>query len=208
MENSVENSENRVKKVVNVTPISIDKVYTGDFQKEGTKSAQLRQVVTTKAFYPSKQVTSNLQDNPFNVTEFGFTEQEFENVENRVCWIDVPESVSKDDVLAKLPVDGTLFRMMSNRPILTNNQLYSIEIGQKTTDDYANSQIVRFGKGHENEGQIVKDANGKPQYRAIFYSNEAKKDVDRRTEIANDFYASVQISAEMSGAQVMEGQTL
>ena len=75
-------------------------------------------------------------------------------------------------------------------------------------DDYANSQVVRFGDSHEKAGQLVLDANGKPQYRAIFYSNIAKEDVDGRTEHAEDFYASAQISVEMSGAQVMAEQTL
>jgi len=208
MENVNVGSENRIRKVVTKTPISVDKVYAGDFQKEGTKSAQIRQAVKTVAFYPSKQVTSNHQDNPFALEEFGFGEKEYENTENRVAWIDVPANCSIDDVLGKLPADAVLFRMMSNRPILTNHQVYSIEANQKTMDDYANSQVVRFGDSHERAGQLVLDANGKPQYRAIFYSNTAKEDVDGRTEQANDFYASVQINTEMSGAQVMANQTL
>lgn len=208
MENVKVGSENRIRRVVSMTPISVDKVYAGDFQKEGTKSAQIRQAVKTTSFYPSKQVTSSHQDNPFALEEFGFGEQSFENIENRVAWIDVPANCSADDVLAKLPENSVLFRMMSNRPILTDNQVYSIEANQKTMDNYANSQVVRFGKGHEKEGQLVLDANGKPQYRAVFYSNTAKEDMDGRTEQADDFYASTQISVEMSGAQVVSEQTL
>jgi len=208
MENTNETVGNTVRKEVSATPISIDKVYRGDFQKEGTKSAQLRQKVTTVAFYPSKQVTSSLQENPFALNEFGFAEEEHSNTETRVAWIDVPESVSADDVLAKLPGDSTLYRIMSNRPILSNNQSYSIEAGQKTLDDYANSQVVRFGEGHEKAGQLILDNNGKPQYRAIFYSNTPKVDVEMRTEKAEDFYASVQISTELSGAHVVAEQRL
>jgi hypothetical protein len=32
--------------------------------KEGTRTVELKQTVGTKTFYPSKTVTSNLQDNP------------------------------------------------------------------------------------------------------------------------------------------------
>lgn len=203
------NPGNGIQKTVTKTAISVDDIYKGDFQKEGTKTAQLRQVVKTTALYPTKQVTSNHQDNPFSLVDFGFKATPYSNEENRVCWIDVPEGISdKVDVLAAIPKDATLFRMLSNRPILTNHQLYSIEANQKTMDDYANSQSVRFSKGHEKAGQLVADANGKPQYRAIFYSNTPKEDVDMRTELAEDFYASVQMRAELSGAHVIEGQTL
>lgn len=208
MENVNVDSEDRIRKVVTKTPISVDKVYAGDFQKEGTKSAQIRQAVKTVSFYPAKQITSSHQDNPFALGEFGFEEKDYENTENRVVWIDVPANCSIDDVLAKLPKESVLFRVLSNRPTLTNHQVYSIEANQKTMDDYANSQVVRFGNGHEKEGQLVLDANGKPQYRCIFYSNTAKEDIDGRTEHAEDFYASTQIRVEMSGAQVMAEQTL
>jgi hypothetical protein len=201
-------ASNEVRKVVTVTPISIDKVYIGDFQKEGTKSAQLRQVITTKSYYPSKQVSSDLKDNPFSMVDFGFEEQEFETQENRVAWVDVPTDATSDDVLAKLPVDGKLYRIMSNRPILSNHQAYSIEVGLKTMEEYADSQVVRFGEAHAEGGQLIKDTNGKPQYRAIFYSNTPKGDVEMRTERADDFYASASIKAELLGAHTAVGQTL
>jgi len=197
-----------VRREVSATAITIDKVYAGAYQKEGTITAQLRQAVTTTAFYPSKQITNSLQENPFQMTDFGFEEKEFANTENRVAWIDVPVGVTSDDVLGRIAETACLYRIMSNRPILSDNQVYSIEVGLKTMDDYADSQVVKFGNGHENAGQIILDTNGKPQYRAIFYSNTAKADVEMRTEIANDFYASAQISAELLGAHTVAGQTL
>ena len=204
----VNETANAVRKEVTISAITVDKVYKGDFQKEGTMSAQIRQEVTTVSFYPSKQVSSSLADNPFKTTEFGFEETDHSNTEKRVAWIDVPAGVSADDVLAKIPVDANLYRIMSNRPILSNHQAYSIEAGQKTLDDYANSQVVRFGEGSENAGQLIKDANGKPQYRQVFYSNTTKADVEMRTEKADDFYASALIRAEFQGASTVVGQSL
>lgn len=197
-----------VRKEVTKTPVTIDKVYVGDYQKEGTKSCQLRQVVKTISYYPSKQIKSNMQDNPFSIVDFGFVEQEFPNTENRVAWIDVPQDASKDDVLAKLPETSCLYRVMSNRPILTNNQAYAIDEGLRTMDEFAATQIVRYGTESEFAGQIVKDENGKPQYRQIFYSNVPKEDIDLRNANAADYYASSAIIAEMSGATTVAGQEI
>jgi hypothetical protein len=197
-----------VRKEVTKTGVTIDKVYVGDFQKEGTKSCQLRQVVKTISYYPSKQIKSNMQDNPFSIVDFGFAEQQFPNTENRVAWIDVPMAATQDDVLAKLPTTSCLYRVMSNRPILTNNQAYAIDEGLRTMDEFAATQIVRYGTESEFAGQIVKDENGKPQYRQIFYSNVAKEDSDLRNAVASDYYASAAIVAELSGASLVEGQEL
>ena len=53
------------------------------------------------------------------------------------------------------------------------------------------------------------DSLGKPQYRAIFFSNSAKEDMDLRTEGPDDFYASASIKAELNSTEhVVTGQTL
>lgn len=204
-----EPAQNSVRKVVTKTAVKAEKIYTTEFQKEGTKTCQLRQVVTTKSYYPSKQIKNNLQDNPFNITDFGFEEQEYTQNENRVAWVDVPAAVeSVDDVEAKLPAEASLYRIMSNRPILTTNQVYAIDEGLRTMDDFANSQIVRYGENTPEAGQLVLDNNGKPQYRQVFYSSTLKEDVDKRSTSASDFYASEAIKAEMMGAQTVADQTI
>jgi hypothetical protein len=198
-----------IRREKSVTAISVDRIYLGDFQKEGTKSAQIRQTVVTKSFYPSKKVTSSHQDNPFTIAEFGFEEADFTNEDKRVAWIDIPVAISNpDDVMAAIPKDGVLFKCLSNRPIITDNQAYAIEANIRTMDEIADKQVIRFGKEHDEAGKIILDANGKPQYRAIFYSNTAKEDVDSRTEKAEDFYASVNVKTEMAGAQVQNSQTI
>lgn len=205
----MENS-NSVKKVVTTSPISVDKVYTSEWQKENTKTAQLRQEVTIVSSYPSQQVSNSHQDNPFSVEEFGFGTQEYENKEKRVAWIDVPPQASVSDVLGKIPNDATLYRVMSNRPIITDSQAYAIDNPEieLSLDDIANRQAVRYGEGHEKAGQLIPDANGKPQYRAIFYSNSPKEDVDLRTEAAEDMYMSPEIRAEIVGASAIVTQRL
>src|SRR5690606_5703625 len=94
---------NSIEKTSKVSPITLDKsLYTSEYQKAGTLSAQLRQVVTSTALYPTKQVTSNLQANLFGTQDFGFEKKEFTNAEERVAWIDVPANATDDLVKAKL----------------------------------------------------------------------------------------------------------
>lgn len=202
--------ENSIRKTTTVGSITVDDVYVSDFQKDGTKTAQLRQVVTTKSYYPSKQISNDLQDNPFDMDDFGFEEQEFTNEENRVCWIDVPTIInSKDDVLAKLPAGSTLYKMMSNHPILTSNQSYAIDENIATMETFANRQVIRFAEGHADAGKLVLDANGKPQYRAVFFAKTVKTDIDKRTSDPEDFYATEEITAELTGtASVIAGQEI
>jgi hypothetical protein len=204
-----ERDTNGIRKEVMVGALTVDKVYVAEFQKEGTKTAQLRQVVKTKSFYPSKKIDSSHQDNPFALEEFGFEEQEYDSEEKRVTWINIPEAITDvADVLAKFPQGSMLYKVMSNRPTITDHQAYSIDAGILTIEQVADKQIVKYGEGHEKAGQLILDNNGKPQYRSIFYSNEAVADVDNRTEQADDFYATVNVNAVLSGASVMVGQEI
>lgn len=202
--------ENSIRKTSTKTAITVDKIYASEHQKAGTKTAQLRQVVTNKSFYPSKQISNDLQDNVFSLAEFGFQEKEYTQIENRVCWIDVPSIIENpDDVVAKIPANATLYRIMSNHPIISSNQEYAISEGLRTMADYANSQVVRYGDNHPSAGQLILDDNNKPQYRAIFFSASFKDDVDNRTQEAEDFFASAEIKAEMTGStNVIAGQAL
>jgi hypothetical protein len=208
METTRNATANAVRKEVSISAITVDKIYKADYQKDNTLTAQLRQTVKTVSFYPSKQVGSSLKDSPFTAAECGFQEEQYPYTEKRVAWVNVPVSVSADDVLGKIPAEAVLYKMISNRPILSDHQLYSIENGLKTMDEYSDAQVVRYGEGSDNAGQLILDLNNKPQYRAIFYSNSPKKDVELRTEVASDFYASPKIKGEMLGVQVMPEQTL
>lgn len=193
------------------SPIEVSRVYKSDFQKIGSETCELKQTVVVHSFYPSKSVKSNLGDNLFAASEFGYEEQEFKQERTDVAWIIVPTGTTVETVKEMLSkVDkSTLYRIISNRPILTDNQKYSITQGLKTMDDYADAQVMRYGKDTEdhNEGDLVLDSNGKPQYKACFFSKEAKADIDLRTSDPTDVFHSVSIYAELN-SEVLAAQTL
>lgn len=206
-----------VRKEVYKSEITLDKIEDGQWQKAGTTTAQIRQVVTTKSFYPSTKVTSSFQANVFDTAEFGFTDQEFENKETRVAFLLVPKNITKEEVEKRLKLayaeGGTIYRVLANRPILDENQQYAIAQGLSTLDVFANSQVVRYP---ENEatikdgtaGTIWKDANGNVQYRKTYLWLTAKEDVDLRGDAKYPPYQSPEIKAELEGAAVLQGQTI
>ncbi len=208
-----------IRKEITVGKITVDDVHIGDFQKEGTLTAQLRQVITTKSFYPSKKVDSNMQDNVFGTDEFGFTEQEFVSVENRVAFMDVPVGTTKEQVQTKL--DGfskaNLYRVMSNKPILTDNQNYAISQNLRTMEQFAETQVVRYPEGTTKNiggtdvdvsGNIVLDKNEKVQYRRVFFYSTGKADQDLRTADKTDVYLTPEIEAELTGASTLANQSI
>lgn len=202
----MESTQEITKKVVK-SAISVDKVYKSDFQKAGTLTAMLRQAVNNTASYPSKKVGNEKQDSLFGLAEFGFGTQDFSNVENRVAFINVPDDTTVEQVVAKLAAapHACLYKEMSNRPIITEDQSYSIGMGQRTLEDYANSQIVRYSDNHTTEtlrGKIILDNNGKVQYRRVFFSATPKADVDHRNADKADAFMSPEIEAELAGLTV------
>jgi|GEM_PF-5901404 hypothetical protein len=193
---------NATRTEIKKSKIEVSRIFVSDFQKQGSETCELKQTVKTVSFYPSKSVKSNLSDNLFEAEDFGYEEQEFVQERTDVAWIIVPKGTTIDTVksmLDKVP-NATLYRIISNHPILTDNQKYSISQGLKTMDDYANAQVMRYGTttDEHNEGDLVLDSNGKPQYKACFFSKEPKADIDLRTSDPQDFYASVSIYAEMN----------
>lgn len=203
----------RIRKEVSKSGLDVSRVYASDFQKEGTLTAELKQTVTTKSYYPSKSVANDMQDNIFGMQEFGFEEQEYVNNETRVAWIDVPQGSTMEAVVDKLKAfpNAGLYRVLANQPILTDNQKYAIKEGLTTLDVFADRQVVRYPDNSENAGELALDANGKPQYRQVFFSSKGVEDNDMRTIEAGDYYASPTIKSELEGvgsAHVVEGQTL
>lgn len=199
-----------VRHEVSKSEITLDKLYKSNYQKEGTLSAQIRQIVTRKSFYPSKKTSSSMQANIFDNKDFGFEEQQFESNETRVAWIPVPENITEAEVKAKLATahknGATIYRVLSNQPILDENQKYAIAQGLSTLDTFADAQVVRYPKGNENEGKIWTDPHGKVQYRRTFFWLTPMDDQDARG--TGEAYMSPAIKAELAGASVMQGQTI
>lgn len=196
------------RKEVVKSALEVSRVYKTDYQKEGTLTAEIKQTVTTKSFYPSKSVRSNFQDNPFSNEEFGFSEQEFVSVEKRVAWIDVPQNSTEEsvkEILKKFP-EASLYKVLANRPILTDNQTYAINANLTTEDAIGEKQLVKYPDNHEKKGEIVMDSLNKPQYRAIFFKTTAHADLDQRTSEPSDFYATPSVKAVLSPNSVTASQ--
>jgi hypothetical protein len=202
---------NGVKTTVTKGAITLDRIYKGDYQKEGTLTAQIRQEVMKHSFYPSKKVASSMQANIFSTDDFGFEGSEYESKETRIAWIPVPENISQEEVLRRLALaetkGATIYRVLSNAPILDENQVYAISQGLTTKDKFANSQAVRFPESAgENAGKLQLDSEGRVQYRRTFFWGTAMEDQDARGK--TEAYVSPELQAELAGASVMQGQTI
>jgi hypothetical protein len=180
--------------------LEISRVHATAYQKEGTLTAEIKQTVTTKSFYPSKSVSNNFQDNPFSTSDFGFSEKEYVSDSKRVVWVDVPEGSTVESVSAKLAAlpEATVYRIYANKPIISDNQNYAISAGLTTMDAIADKQAIRYGEGDPQAGQLILK-NGKPQYKADFFKSTATEDQDLRTEDPADFYASASMRVELAG---------
>lgn len=194
---------NGIKTEKSVGELTVSRVYASQYQDDKSMTAELKQVVNSKSFYPEKSVSSNMQDNIFSTEEFGYTQKAFENVETRVAWIDVPRAATQESVQQKLNTltGACLYRVLSNKPIITDKQKAAIISNEMnlTEDMLADRQVVRYPANHEFAGEIALDKNGKVQYRSVFFSAKARQDEDWRTEDPADYYASPKIVEELSG---------
>ena len=206
MENKVLPQESttveRIRKEVSKSGIAISRIYQADYQKEGSMTAELKQTIKTTSFYPSKSVSNDMQDNIFGTKEFGYAEQSYENEEVRVAWINVPKNATEASVMEQLNKfpEATLYKVLSNKPILTSDQKYAVKEGITSLEAIASKQVVRYGDGHENAGSLVLDPNGKVQYRQVYFKANAIEDQDLRTAEPSDFYATEEITAELNNS--------
>lgn len=175
-------------------------LYKANFQKEKSLTAQLRQTITTTSEYPSKRVSNSLNGNIFDESDFGFDSQIFEAVENRVAFIDVPEAWTLDQVVEKMAtfVKANLYRILDNKPILSDTQIYAVNQGLRTYNEFAASQAIRYPEDHATmPGQLITDKAGKIQYRGVFFAPEGKADQDLRNAAEDYGYVSPELKAEL-----------
>jgi hypothetical protein len=198
--NTVSNTQG-VRKVISKGALEVSRVHATAYQKEGTLTAEIKQTVTTKSYYPSKSVSNNLKDNPFSTSEFGFSESEYTSEEKRVAWVDVPVGSTVESMVARLATlpEANIYKILANHPILSDSQEYAIEAGLTSKDSIADNQAVRYGEGHPQAGQLILDKAGKPQYKQTFFKVTAKEDEDLRTEVPSQYYASAAMKVELAG---------
>jgi hypothetical protein len=211
MEATIPTSESRIRKEVTSTPIMVSRVYKGSYQKDNTLTAELKQTVTTKSYYPTKSVANELKDNPFSNSQLGITEGEpYVQNETRVTWIEVPADSTEETVQAKLATlpQASIYKILANKPIISSSQQAGIDAGLTSTDIIGNSQVVRYPKDHPQAGKIILDPNGKPQYRIAYFKSAGSPDMDLRTADSLDFYATPEMAAELSNTVSVEQEVL
>ena len=80
--------------------------------------------------------------------------QTYTNSEKRVAFINVPTGTTVQMVELKLKqlVDSgkepCIMKVISSEPILSDNQKAAMTKGFKTLDEFADSQVVRYGDTH------------------------------------------------------------
>ena len=202
---------NGIKSTIEIGDIEVVELKIADYQKKGTITAVLKQTIKTSSLYPAKSVSNNLQDSIFSLEEFGkdFVTEPYVSTRVNTAFVNVPKDSTIESVTKKLAEefpDAVLYRIMSNRPILNNNQEYAIEEGLKTIDDFAESQVVRYGadddKGHKKDDLIL-DKHGKIQYKVIYFSSTEKEDIDLRNADPSDFYVSPELEVEYNEALLL-----
>lgn len=183
-----------VKREQKRTPVKCTAVTKGNFQREGTLTAELRQKVRTISTYPGMQISNEFNQNVFDLEDFGTKGRDYTSEETRVCWIDVPVGTSVADVQKRIPKGACLYRVLSNSPILTSGHKNAIARKLTTLDTIADAQALRYPAGHADEGKLILDSEGRVQYRKIFFWKEHKEDQDNR---GGEEYRSKAIKAEL-----------
>lgn len=207
--------ENGVVITITKGEITLDKdLYKSQYQKPKTLTAQVRQVITSSFTYPERQIGNNMEDSLFDIGEFGFEKRTIESHENRIAFLEVPEAFSVDTVKAMLKTfpNAVLYKVLSNEPILTDNQLRAIANPdlEVTKDQIANSQAVRYSVGATDKdgndvgGELIL-RNGRVQYRAVFFKRTATPDIDDRTT-EGEAYMTPELNEELFGATLDASQ--
>lgn len=132
-----------MEKSVNFGNVKASRIYQSQYQKAGTMTCELKQIVTTTTIYPGALGTD---DNLFSASDFSEIENpEYTNSETRVYWMNVPAGTTMQDVELKLQSSSNakLVKILSNRPILSSNQEYAINKGLTSEEAIANSQVVK-----------------------------------------------------------------
>jgi len=201
-----------VSKKVSLGELTIDSVKASKYQKAGTLTVQFRQVITTVTTYPSTNISDGISDNLFSMNEFNVGEgKSYTNTETRIAWINVPDTATVQVLNAKLAAlvaagkTPCIAKKISNFPILSENQEVAITKGFKTMDDFANSQVVRYGSNHANAGALILDDNGNPMYKRTYFKED--KVEDENDCGMSEVYISSEIGAELA-ASVEQDDTI
>lgn len=189
--------------------LTFSRLFKSDFQKTGSKTLEVKQIITKESHYPSKKYNSDLQDELFSDSDFGAEETVFTSTETRVAWIPVPADKTEAQVkqlVLQLPATACIYKILSNYPILTDNQKSAISQSLKSIDEFADAQAIRYPNGHEQAGELILDSNDCVQYKRTFFSKTAQADQDERGN--GNIYVSDALAEELEGAGVHFNQSI
>lgn len=159
-----------------VSPIIISRVYSSEFQRENTLTAELKQIVKTTSMYDNS-IDDGLNDSLFDGTQ----SQEYETNETRVYWSNVPMGSTVESVKTRLNEypDACLYKILASKPIISDSEQWAIDRGMTTISAIAERQLVRYPQNHAQAGEPVL-WHGTKQYRRICFSLISREDEDRR----------------------------
>lgn len=200
---------NATRKTIQRGNVTFSRLFASEYQKLGSKTLEIKQLISTTMYYPTKKFNSDLQDALFTESDFGVEENGYETTETRVAWIPVPANYNEAQVkqiVANLPKEACIYKILSNCPILTDNQRQAVNQGLKTMDDFADAQAIRYPNNSEFAGELILDAAGRVQYKRTFFSKTAQEDIDERTN--GKEYVSNALAEEFEGASVNLGQKI
>lgn len=197
--------------------------------RDDVAQAELRQTVVRH--YPGARPNNSNTDSLYEISDFGFTSQDFEN--ERVVWINIPLDKTEQDVkkqLEKFP-EATIYRILADNveQVLSEEQLFAIKSDQF---DYSLEQakcahvIMLVGddgmaravssNGDILDGAVEQDENGKVvkildetglQYASKGFSLSWKEDVDLRISATAPQTAERPAEAVLASGEVDEANT-
>ena len=105
--------------------------------------------------------------------------------------------------------DCTLYRVISNYPILTHEILNRI----KNVNSIANNQIFKYEEDCEfnshKKGDLILDTLGRPQFKLILFKFNNMEDIDLRSDDPLDYYQNSEIKILLNKTnKVLKNQLL
>ena len=178
-------------------PILVHSVEDHKF-KDNQKQITIKQVVNKETIYQTRRISNSLNDSIFEEDNQVSNSEPLFSKETRVVFRPTKNmsatKESVEDQFKKYP-EATLYRIMSNHPILIKDDEEDIKAGFKTKVQIAVSQICKYPTGHEKEGQVILTDQNKVQYRRIAFSTTFKEDIDYRNNDPKDMYVPEEIKA-------------
>jgi len=147
----------------------------GQYQKTGTKTVRLHQVITVDTEYTSSAAENSLQQNPFADRIPETVNQAYTSESNRTVFLSVGQQLTEEEVINQITDSWCIKRIWSNSPILDDGQEYMINQGNITLDEIAEKQLVI----NPNDGTPILH-NNRYQYKRDVLSLSIEDDEDNR----------------------------